>query len=166
MTTTPDTHRQPVSPLQRAPHTKKSVYHNANPTTNPPNHNIYCIRTYYILRIIRGNPSPYFNHYYPMGQPGRATQRRLLLPILYTIRVSTPLSRACIYPKYHRLPKFLDYAILKPTPNRLLIQRTPMVSVHNGLYSKNTPIRPTPLTTQGPRGSPNCRLHSPSCSTA
>lgn len=37
-----------------------------------------------------------------------------------------------------------------------------MTSVHNGIHSENTPIRPTPMATQSPRRSPNCRLNGPS----
>lgn len=37
-----------------------------------------------------------------------------------------------------------------------------MTSVYNSIHSKNTVIRPTPLTTKSTRRSTNCRVHSPS----
>eukprot|EP00069_Balaena_mysticetus_P021365 bmy_13335T0 len=66
-----------------------------------------------------------------------------------------------IYTKHHRLSKFPSTSILSSTTVQLLIQRLYMIGLHDSLYSKNTPLRPPPLTTQITRRSSYRRLYGP-----
>ena len=96
-----------------------------------------------------------------MGQSNRTTKRRAVLLILHINRIATSSSSTPIYAKHHWLSKFSYSTILNPTPAKHLIQRSSMISMHNGIYSKDTFIRPPPVTTKGTRRGPYCRLHSP-----
>lgn len=97
-----------------------------------------------------------------MRKPNRTTQRRTLFPILHTSRVPPSPSSTNLYSKHHRNPKLFTIYILTPTPIPLLKQRFPLTRMHNSIYSENTTLWPTSLTTKSTCRSPNCRIHSPS----
>lgn len=97
-----------------------------------------------------------------MRESNRTTERRTLFPVLYTSRIPPSSSCTNLHPKHHRNPKFPTLNILTSTSISLLKQYFPMTSMHNSIYSKNTTIRPAPLTTKSTRRSTNRRIHSPS----
>lgn len=96
-----------------------------------------------------------------MRQPNRTPKRWPILPILHPSRLFTPSDRSIMNPEQSRHPTPTGNPILSSTPAKHLIQHTTMISMHNGIHSKNTAIRPSPMTPESPRRSPYCGIHSP-----
>ena len=163
MTSSLNTYSQSTSSIKRKPSPKKTIHLNINPITTISDYNIHCCRTNLLLYPIRSNTSPYTHHYHSMGKPNRTPKCRPLFLILHTSRIPALTSRTNSYSKHNRIPKLPNSSILGTTNTQLLIQCLHMTSMNNSLYSKNTTIRTSPLTTQSPRRGPNCRLYG-SCS--
>ena len=96
-----------------------------------------------------------------MRKPHRMPICRPLFLVLHTSGIPALTSRTNSYSKHNRIPKLPNSSILGTTNTQLLIQCLHMTSMHNSLYSKNTTIWTSPLTTQSPRRGPNCRLYGP-----
>lgn len=97
-----------------------------------------------------------------MRKPNRTPKRRLLFSILHTSRISPPPSNPTIYAKHNRLTKYITHSIFSPNTRTLLNSQTYMISMHNGIHSKNTIIWLTPLTTKSTCRGTNRRINSPS----
>ena len=132
---------------KESPARKKTFHLNTNPITTIPNHNIYRYRTNFLLYYIWSNTSPYTHHHHSMGKPNRTSKRRPLLLVLYPSGIPAPTSHTNSYSKHSRIPKLPNPSILGTTNTQLLIQCLHMTSMHDSLYSKNTAIRTSPLTT-------------------
>uniref|UniRef100_A0A8D2FNL2 Uncharacterized protein n=1 Tax=Theropithecus gelada TaxID=9565 RepID=A0A8D2FNL2_THEGE len=100
-----------------------------------------------------------------MRQPSRTPQRRHILSILHSNRFPTPAHHINIYPQQNRLTKHHTTNTHRPKTNNHLISQPHLTSMHNSLYNKTTPIRPTPMTSQSPCRSSHCRLNSSCRST-
>lgn len=100
-----------------------------------------------------------------MGQPSKTPQRKYLLSILHTNRLSAPTHHTKPHLQQHRLIKYYITNTHRPKTNNHLISQLYLTSMHNSLYDKNTPIWPTPVTSQSPCRSPHCRINSSCRST-
>lgn len=127
---------------------------NINFSTNILNHDIYCYRTNSIRYYLCSSSNPNCNHCHLMRKLKRTIQCKTLFPVLHTDWLFNPTHSINLYPKFLRLTKFLkNHYWIQTWPNPDLM--SPMISIHNSIPSKNTPLPPPPLTTKSACRSPN-----------
>ena len=87
----------------------------------------------------------------------RGVRELKILPRFCMLHCMAKTNKNC-----HRLTTFSNTSILNTSNIQLLIQHFHTTSMYDSLYSKNTPLQPSPLITWSTGRSPRCRIHSPS----
>lgn len=97
-----------------------------------------------------------------MREPGRTTQRRHILSLLHTGRLTTPISCPAPTTELKRISIPTYTGPRNPARINLLRRQDLMSRVCLSLLGQNTPLWRPPMAAKSTRRSPNCRVHDPS----